>query len=378
MNTTDYGDVLLIPNGRSPPTSYPKFFEPLGTVDELEQEVPVHRHGAGVRRQGLRHRHHRQRQRASSTTRRSGQQAGITSCADDAGASSSPTCRPSRPRPASTPLYTNYKDGWPLSPGQACVGSVSCDPKANDKLANDDRAVGRRQGALPSSTRCCTTSCKDRLTEADPTTTNWEELEGRARHRQDRHDDARLVGDRRRCRTAAKQAGKDPADIGYMPFPTQVGGKFCSVVGADYQYGDQHPLQAQGGGPRLGRLVRRQVRTTPDRQAVLPTRQGRAAAGRRSRRHRGAGVQYVELSQADGEEGLTDRSTTTSEIGAEQGRLPPEARRHRARRRRSGRHGRLLRRPEQEVGRPRPRPSAADRPRRPARGPATADLPLAR
>ena len=34
---------------------------------------------------------------------------------------------------------------------------------------------------------------------------------------------------------AAKKAGTDPAQIGFMPFPTQKDGKFCSVAGPDYQ-----------------------------------------------------------------------------------------------------------------------------------------------
>ena len=33
---------------------------------------------------------------------------------------------------------------------------------------------------------------------------------------------------------AAKKAGADPADIGFMPFPVQKDGKFCPVTGPDY------------------------------------------------------------------------------------------------------------------------------------------------
>ncbi|WP_234425645.1 extracellular solute-binding protein, partial [Streptomyces kebangsaanensis] len=33
---------------------------------------------------------------------------------------------------------------------------------------------------------------------------------------------------------AAEKAGLDPADIGFMPFPAQVDGTFCAVVGPDY------------------------------------------------------------------------------------------------------------------------------------------------
>ncbi|BFO16467.1 hypothetical protein SHKM778_28550 [Streptomyces sp. KM77-8] len=35
-------------------------------------------------------------------------------------------------------------------------------------------------------------------------------------------------------RDAAKQAGTDPADIGFMPFPVQRDGVFCAVTSPDY------------------------------------------------------------------------------------------------------------------------------------------------
>ena len=44
--------------------------------------------------------------------------------------SSSPTCRRSRTRPTPIPLYTNYKDGWPLTQWEGNRGSVSGDPDA--------------------------------------------------------------------------------------------------------------------------------------------------------------------------------------------------------------------------------------------------------
>jgi ABC-type glycerol-3-phosphate transport system substrate-binding protein len=37
-------------------------------------------------------------------------------------------------------------------------------------------------------------------------------------------------------RQAAQKAGKDPSEIGYMPFPSTASGSFCSVESPDYKY----------------------------------------------------------------------------------------------------------------------------------------------
>ena len=117
----------------------------------------------------------------------------------------------------------------------------------------------------------------DKLTEADPDDDELGELEDADRHRQDRHDVARLLG-----RVADAGRGDDrrrqtPADIGFMPWPAQVSGQVLLRRRPRLPAGRQHPLGAQGRRPGVARLVHRQVdlRAGPGRRADA---QERAAA----------------------------------------------------------------------------------------------------
>jgi ABC-type glycerol-3-phosphate transport system substrate-binding protein len=72
-----------------------------------------------------------------------------------------------------------------------------------------------------------------KLTEADPTTTNWE-------------NSKTLIATGKiatmflgswaivQMQQAATKAGTKPDDIGFMPWPAQKDGKFCPVIGPDY------------------------------------------------------------------------------------------------------------------------------------------------
>jgi len=74
------------------------------------------------------------------------------------------------------------------------------------------------------------------LTEADPTTTDWE---GSKRQIGVGDIATMVLGSWAipQMATAAKDAGADPADIAYMPTPVQVDGKFHTVAGGDYNLG---------------------------------------------------------------------------------------------------------------------------------------------
>ncbi len=72
------------------------------------------------------------------------------------------------------------------------------------------------------------------LIEKDPTTTNWEASKPRLA----KGEIATMwLGSWAviQMQAAAKQAGTDPADIGFMPFPAQKDGTFCAVTSPDYQ-----------------------------------------------------------------------------------------------------------------------------------------------
>ncbi len=139
------------------------------------------------------------------------------------------------------------------------LGSASCDTKANDNLATDTApwAAGKELNQIDT---LLYNVVHKKLVEADPTTTAWD---GGAKSGIATGKIATMMLASwaiSQMKTAAKTAGGDPNNIGFMPFPAQVNGKFCSVIGPDYAQGDQHPLAAQGRGARLGRLVHRQER----------------------------------------------------------------------------------------------------------------------
>ncbi|WP_405014723.1 ABC transporter substrate-binding protein [Kitasatospora sp. NBC_01539] len=229
MNTSNYGDVLLIPAAIAK-NDYPKFFAPLGAAADVSGTYDfTAKATVGEQVYGL-----------ASFANANGfvynksvwAQAGITTW---------PRTREEfladlqaiKAKTGSTPYYTNYKDGWPLTAWTSAVGTTGCDTLANDKLAAGD------PWAEGSDLRASDTLLYDivhgKLAEEDPATTNWE------------NSKTQLATGRIatmwlgswsivQMQQAAVKAGKDASEIGYMPFPAQKDGAFCSVVAPDYQY----------------------------------------------------------------------------------------------------------------------------------------------
>jgi raffinose/stachyose/melibiose transport system substrate-binding protein len=134
--------------------------------------------------------------------------------------------------PSVVPLYTNYKDGWPLTQWESHRGEISADPESDNKLGQDDApwAAGTDHFVIDS---LLYDAVNQKLTEADPTTTNWEESKnliatGKV--------SAMTLGSWAiaQMQKAATDAGNPATDIGYMPFPHQTDGKFYATVGGDY------------------------------------------------------------------------------------------------------------------------------------------------
>jgi raffinose/stachyose/melibiose transport system substrate-binding protein len=225
MNTTDYGDVLLI-SGSVQASQYATFFEPLGTVDEMKSkyrfvtersfEGKVYGLALGGNVAGF------------VINKKIWQQAGVTA----------PPTTPQeflaalqsiKDKTGAIPLYTNYKDGWPLAQWESNRGAISADPDHILKLSQDDApwAPGKDHYVYDS---LLYDAVKAGLTETDPTTTNWEASKGQL--------GTGKIATMMLGSWAISQmqgAATDKADIGYLPFPTQVNGKFHSVVGGDYQ-----------------------------------------------------------------------------------------------------------------------------------------------
>lgn len=230
LNSKNYGDVLSIPNS-VPLKQYPTFFAPLGTSADLSKTYDFTDHATvggnvyGIANIGTAN--------GFVYNKAVWKQAGVDDWPttpqqfiDDLKAIKAKT--------GATPYYTNYHDGWPLTNWGNALGSPSCDPAANDKLADTKEPWAQGQD-LNTVDSLLYDIVHGKLSEADPNTTNWENSKA-------------LIGTGKvgtmwlgswavvQMQDAAKKAGKNPDDIGFMPFPSQKDGHFCSVVRPDYQY----------------------------------------------------------------------------------------------------------------------------------------------
>lgn len=227
MNTENYGDVLMIP-AVIEKKDYPRFFASLGSQAERSKEyrftdyTTVDGKVYGQSPLGA--------VPGFIYNKKVWQEAGITDWPttpdeflDDLKAIKS--------RTDAIPYYTNFKDMWPLTQWTQVNGSVSCDEQATTKLAEGDPWA---EGA---DVRTADTLLYDivheGLVEKDPTTTNWEASKPRIA----KGEIATMwLGSWAviQMQGAAKQAGADPDDIGFMPFPAQKDGTFCAVAQPDY------------------------------------------------------------------------------------------------------------------------------------------------
>ncbi|MFC1415056.1 ABC transporter substrate-binding protein [Streptacidiphilus cavernicola] len=229
MNTSNYGDVLLIPNAVSR-SDYPKFFAPLGSFADLSKKYQfVDTSSVDGKTYGL-------VSFASATgfvyNKKVWQQAGITAWPTSTDQMLA-DLKAVKGKTGAIPYYTNYKDGWPLTQWSNSIGSATCNPGANDLLTTTDPWAQGADYNLADS--LLFNVVHDKLSEPDPTTTNWENSKSLLATGK---ISSMWLGSWAipQMQAAATKAGQDPSEIGFMPFPAQVGGKSCSVENPDYQY----------------------------------------------------------------------------------------------------------------------------------------------
>jgi ABC-type glycerol-3-phosphate transport system substrate-binding protein len=231
MSTSNYGDVLLIPNALAR-TDYAQFLEPLGDPATLSAKYRFIPNGTvngvvyGIAQNG--------NANGAVYNKTVWTAAGVTTW---------PTTPDQfiadltaiKTKTKAIPYYTNYKDGWPLTSFQGAVGSPSCDPKANDNLATTAAPWTSGQDMFQIDSLIFNMVNK-KLTEPDPTTTNWENSKTLLANGQIA---TMWLGSWAvsQMQAAATKAGKDPASIGFMPWPNATNGHLCSVIGPDYLQG---------------------------------------------------------------------------------------------------------------------------------------------
>jgi ABC-type glycerol-3-phosphate transport system substrate-binding protein len=227
MNTEEYGDVLMVP-GVVTPQELGDFFEPLGTVDELDEKYhfAANRSYDGVV-YGL--------PSMGNTVgivynKRIFEEAGVTEWA------TSPEqfvadMQAVKDETGAIPVYTNYGAGWPLTQWDGNRGAISRDPDYTWQLANTDE-VWTEGGDIHTIDSLIWDLVANGLTEEDPTTTDWEaskELLGRG--------EVAAMGLGSWSIVQMKDAAENPDDIDFMPFPYAPDGTFASTIGSDYPIG---------------------------------------------------------------------------------------------------------------------------------------------
>lgn len=227
-----YGDVLLIPDALGV-DEYPDFFEPLGTVEEMEQEYrfvddkafdgEVYALAIGGNTFGVLY------------NKAVWEEAGITELP------TSPEefiadLKLIKEKTDAIPYYTNYKDGWPLGgqwtdnfAGVGGNGDVQNELAEDPEPWTDGKPAEVVDGLLYDIVH-------EGLSEDDPLTTNWE---------QSKSDFATgkiasmVLGSWSvsQFQDAAKEAGTDPADVGFMAFPSNIDGQQFAKIGGDRRLG---------------------------------------------------------------------------------------------------------------------------------------------
>ncbi|MFD3497358.1 ABC transporter substrate-binding protein [Streptomyces sp. NPDC058676] len=227
MNTENYGDVLMIP-AVIKKDDYPRFFASLGTEAERSKKYLFTDYttvGGKVYGQspigvipGFLY------------NKKVWQEAGVTEWPTTP-AEFLTGLKAIKSKTDAVPYYTNFAAQWPLSQWTSVNGSVSCDAQASTKLAEGDPWA---EGAdLRVGDKLLYDTVRQKLIEKDPTTTNWEESKPRLAKGELA---TQWLGTWAiiQFQDAARQAGASPDDIGFMPFPSQVDGKFCAVIAPDY------------------------------------------------------------------------------------------------------------------------------------------------
>ena len=227
MSTTNYGDVIGIPAIQ--PDQFDQFLEPLGETADFEDTY-----------------------RFLPPSSFEGTQYGIAfggnsngvvynkKVWEEAGVTELPTTEEEwldalqliKDNTDAIPLYTNYKDGWPLTQSFGNLGAITNDPDATSNMAEDPApwTEGKDQYAIDS---LLYESVAAGLTEEDPLTTNWEQSKvdlGTGKIA------AMTLGSWAisQMQAAAEDNGASADDIGFMAFPANVDGTQYAVIGGDY------------------------------------------------------------------------------------------------------------------------------------------------
>ncbi len=135
----------------------------------------------------------------------------------------------------SIPLYTNFAAGWPMGAWDAYTDvAATGDPDFKNKMPYMKDPFAKRDDMTgPYAVYYCLYESVARgLIEEDPASTDWESSKTRINNGEIA---TMVLGSW--CVNQFKEAGDNPDDIGYMPFPITVDGKQYAGAGGNYGFG---------------------------------------------------------------------------------------------------------------------------------------------
>ncbi|MDW4573498.1 ABC transporter substrate-binding protein [Microbacterium sp. M3] len=306
MSTSNYGDVIGIPAIQ--PDQYEQFLEPLGDTSSFEDTY-----------------------RFLPAASYDGTQYGIAFGGNangivynkkvfaDAGVTELPTTEEEwlealqqvADNTDAIPMYTNYKDGWPLTQSFGNLGAITDDADAPVTMA-EDPAPWTEGTDIYAIDGLLYDTVAAGLTEADPLTTNWEQSKvdlGTGKIATMPLGSWAIS----QMQAAAEDNGASADDIGFMAFPANVDGTQLAVIGGDYNLAVSKHSKAKAAAWAWIQWVVADSGYTEAQGMVSPLIDAPLPASLTD--FEAAGVELMEINPAPaGKEGLLNEVSSESQI----------------------------------------------------------------
>ena len=230
MQTTEYGDVLMIPDA-VPSSAFSKYFEPFGTVEELSdkyQEGYLYSKWYDGQVYGLAYMCTVQ---GIVYNKAVFEKAGITELPKTPDEFLD-CLQKIKDNTDAIPYYTNANSGWTLDQWEDhTFGTITGNANYKNNDLPNDKAAFEEGSSHYVVAKLLYDIVSKGLCEADPTTCDWEASKLMLNNGE---IGCMVLGSW--AISQMKGAGENADDVGYMPFPYSVDGKQYATSGTDYCY----------------------------------------------------------------------------------------------------------------------------------------------
>lgn len=230
MQTTEYGDVLMIPDA-VPSSAFSKYFEPFGTVEELSdkyQEGYLYSKWYDGQVYGLAYMCTVQ---GIVYNKAVFEKAGITTLPKTPDEFLD-CLQKIKDNTDAIPYYTNANSGWTLDQWEDhTFGTITGNANYKNNDLPNDKAAFEEGSSHYVVAKLLNDIVSKGLCEADPTTCDWEASKLMLNNGE---IGCMVLGSW--AISQMKEAGEHGDDVSYMPFPYSVDGKQYATSGTDYCY----------------------------------------------------------------------------------------------------------------------------------------------